>query len=188
MKQPKAQQHSMSHAFNVGMRLPQSGNNILVCLMVLGGLGFASANGYFPSMLMPLAVVIVAFYWVIRAMGYGQAYLDGREAAKRDLLTRWTKAGGAEHEQERRQFLAQHETLNDALAAAGMSAAITAPLVNIDGTPMFGDVDAKGNPYGVVEMFSSGDVGGPAGFQDAHDGLGHGMGHGSPSTGGFGHD
>lgn len=170
MKQPKAQQHSMSHAFNVGMRLPQSGNNILVCLMVLGGLGFASANGYFPSVLMPFAVVITAFYWAIRAVCYGQAYLDGREAAKRDLLTRWTKAGGAEHEQERRQFLAQHETLNDALAAAGMSAAITAPLVNIDGTPMFGDVDAKGNPYGVVEMFSTDGLG------DAGAGLTGSMG------------
>ncbi|MCL1036718.1 hypothetical protein L2750_06080 [Shewanella submarina] len=26
------------------------------------------------------------------------------------------------------------------------------PMVNVDGTPMCGDVDIKGNPYGVVEI------------------------------------
>ncbi|CAH1749445.1 protein of unknown function [Thauera humireducens] len=39
------------------------------------------------------------------------------------------------------------------MEATGLSAALYEPLVNIAGMPIFGDVDAKGSPYGVVVMF-----------------------------------
>lgn len=34
------------------------------------------------------------------------------------------------------------------------------PMVNIDGTPMMGDVDINGNPYGVTQVGSFGSSGG----------------------------
>ena len=55
------------------------------------------------------------------------------------------------------------------------------PMVNIDGTPMMGDVDINGNPYGVTQVGSFGSSGGfddnfgsgTGGFSD--DSFGSGM-------------
>ncbi|WP_087866240.1 hypothetical protein [Comamonas thiooxydans] len=63
-------------------------------------------------------------------------------------------------------FFSGRDRLHEALEnRADIDAQIEAmdagkPMVNIDGTPMMGDVDINGNPYGVTQVGSFGSSGG----------------------------
>ena len=159
---------------SLGYTHPMAGAAILPSIMLVGLIGFLYAIDIIPELLLYFIVPIVFFGFRLSFFyRLGKKQSEEVDQLNRDALKRWADAGG-DARGARSELLSSHKTIEAATLAAGLGAGMAALAVNIDGTPMLGDIDIKGNPYGVTDSLFDNSM---SHMDDLHDMHSHsGMG------------